>query len=193
MTPNPDRIDQVVLAALWLTAHRKGEEFLYSAWKGLDWNALGRLHERGLIEQPRNRNKSVTFTQEGAAIAEAAFESLCGGDTHTSDGADSDMDEENIVPTPGTVTSPAAEHHPFPSSALKLWESVPEEVRPQILANVYCAHCRGARRIVDFTGIPDEHNDLILRGFCADCGHVIVRLLETGEAFPPPQPSPGFR
>lgn len=69
---------------------------------------------------------------------------------------------------------------PFPPRAQALWDTVPEEVRDDILAKVWCGHCRDSRRIEDFTAIPEEHNDLILRGFCATCGHVVVRLLETG-------------
>ncbi len=75
--PSGQKIDQMVLAALWLTAHREGEASAWQAWKSLDWDALNRLHRAGLIAQPRGRNKSVTFTEKGAAAAEAAFEALC--------------------------------------------------------------------------------------------------------------------
>ena len=67
---------------------------------------------------------------------------------------------------------------PFAPSALKLWEAIPEAHRQQILENVYCSHCREVRRIEDFTGVKEPH-DLVLRGFCATCGNVVVRLLET--------------
>ena len=39
-----NKIDKAVLALLWLTLH---DERL--AWKGFDWDALERLHARGLI------------------------------------------------------------------------------------------------------------------------------------------------
>ena len=42
------------------------------AWKGHDWNALNRLHEKGYIADPKNKNKSVTLTTEGNNLS-AAF------------------------------------------------------------------------------------------------------------------------
>jgi hypothetical protein len=39
-----DRIDEAVLALLWLTLHDERR-----AWKGFDWNALDRLFRKGLI------------------------------------------------------------------------------------------------------------------------------------------------
>lgn len=179
MEPDPDRIDQVVLASLWLTAHRERAASSWSAWKTHDRDTLNRLHEAGFIDEPRNRRKSITFSEAGAEAARAAFESLCGGEPGD--------DRDKIVPMPGQKLPPSApERHPFPPSAIRLWESVSESTRELILAQVWCGHCRGPRPIVDFTGIPDENGDLILRGFCAECGHVIVRVVETGDAFPQP-------
>ena len=42
-----DRIDEAVLALLWLTLHDERR-----AWKGFDWNALDRLFRKGLICRP---------------------------------------------------------------------------------------------------------------------------------------------
>ena len=47
-----DRIDHAVLALLLLGLHN-GQR----AWKGFDWDALGRLHEKGLISDPVGRAK----------------------------------------------------------------------------------------------------------------------------------------
>ena len=49
-----DKIDDTVLALLWLTLHDENR-----AWKGFDWGALGRLHQKGLIADPANKAKSV--------------------------------------------------------------------------------------------------------------------------------------
>ena len=45
----------------------------YRAWKGFDWDVLNRLYERGLIEDPVNKTKSVTFTEEGLRESERLF------------------------------------------------------------------------------------------------------------------------
>ena len=51
-------IDEVALALLYLTLHDR-----YRAWKGFDWDVLNRLHERGFIEDPVNKTKSVVFIE----------------------------------------------------------------------------------------------------------------------------------
>lgn len=71
MTLDEDRIDDAVLALLRLGLH-EGDR----AWKSFDWNALARLHARGLISDPVGRAQSVAFTPEGKARAEALLASL---------------------------------------------------------------------------------------------------------------------
>lgn len=70
---DPDRIDQAVLALLLLGHHDGGR-----VWKSHDWSAMERLHERGLVTDPRGKAKSVAMTQEGLAEALAAFKTLFG-------------------------------------------------------------------------------------------------------------------
>ena len=65
------KIDDAVLALLWLTLH-DGRR----AWKGFDWAVLDRLHEKGLIADPANKAKSVVLTDEGLARAEEVFKAL---------------------------------------------------------------------------------------------------------------------
>src|ERR1700676_5758708 len=74
------KIDEVVLAVLYLTAWE--EHGLTRAWKGIDWEASNRLHERGLIDDPKNKNKSVIFTEEGLAVARASGERLLSPGSH---------------------------------------------------------------------------------------------------------------
>ena len=78
MKPNTDRIDDAVLALLHLTSFTEGEgEFAFTrAWKGHDWAALNRLYEKGLISDPKNKNKSVGLSTEGSQKAEALFQRL---------------------------------------------------------------------------------------------------------------------
>jgi hypothetical protein len=71
MEIDSDKIDDAVLGLLWLTLH-DGRR----AWKGFDWGALDRLHEKGLIADPANKAKSVVLTDEGLERAEELFQVL---------------------------------------------------------------------------------------------------------------------
>jgi hypothetical protein len=62
------KIDDAVLALLYLTRHDG-----MRAWKGVDWDALGRLHAKGLIHDPVNKAKSVVFTEAGLLEAQRVF------------------------------------------------------------------------------------------------------------------------
>jgi Domain of unknown function (DUF6429) len=66
-----DRIDDAVLGLLWLTRHDERR-----AWKGFDWGALDRLHQKGLIADPANKTKSVILSDEGLRQAERLFQAL---------------------------------------------------------------------------------------------------------------------
>ncbi|MFC0339930.1 DUF6429 family protein [Paracoccus niistensis] len=66
-----DKIDEAVLALMWLTLHDERR-----AWKGFDWGALERLHARGLIADPVNKAKSVILTDEGLRQSEELFRAL---------------------------------------------------------------------------------------------------------------------
>lgn len=68
MVIDEDKIDDTVLALLWLTLHNDRY-----AWKGFDWDALDRLHKKGLIDNPVNKTKSVFLTTEGMERSEALF------------------------------------------------------------------------------------------------------------------------
>lgn len=76
-TEDTDRIDAAVLALLRLTLH-DGDR----AWKEHSWDALGRLHAKGLIFDPVNTARSVQLTPEGLDRSVALFEALfaCGGE-----------------------------------------------------------------------------------------------------------------
>jgi hypothetical protein len=76
MDIDTDKIDDAVLALLFLT--RCDEKFGAAAWKSHDWDALNRLHEKGLIGDPVSKNKSVALTEEGKAKAEELFWMLFG-------------------------------------------------------------------------------------------------------------------
>ncbi|MER9025774.1 DUF6429 family protein [Mesorhizobium sp. M0815] len=71
MEIDTDNIDDTVLGLLWLTLHDERR-----AWKELDWDALDRLHGKGLIANPANKAKSVVLTDEGLRRAEELFRTL---------------------------------------------------------------------------------------------------------------------
>ena len=71
MEIDEDKVDDAVLALLWLTLHDERR-----AWKGFDWAALNRLHQKGLILDPVGKAKSVVLTDEGLHRSKALFEEL---------------------------------------------------------------------------------------------------------------------
>ena len=73
MAIDTDRIDHCVLALLPLRLH-DGQR----VWKSFDWDAMDRLHKKGLISDPVGRAKSVVLTDEGLEKAERLFRDLFG-------------------------------------------------------------------------------------------------------------------
>lgn len=66
------KIDEVVLALLHLNAST--DKGITRAWKSFDWDAMNRLHDRGLISDPRSKAKSVMLTEEGEELARQMFD-----------------------------------------------------------------------------------------------------------------------
>ncbi|WP_170961549.1 MULTISPECIES: DUF6429 family protein, partial [Rhizobium] len=54
MEIDEDKIDDAVLALLWLTLHNER-----CAWKGFDWATTDRLHRKSLIGDPVNKSKGI--------------------------------------------------------------------------------------------------------------------------------------
>jgi hypothetical protein len=73
MEIHENKIDEMVLALLYLTSFQEPKGF-YRAWKGHDWNALNRLHEKGYISNPKSKAKSVSISEEGIELARKLFE-----------------------------------------------------------------------------------------------------------------------
>jgi len=71
MDIDTDKIDEAVLALLYLTLHDG-----VRAWKGHDWDALDRLYQKGMIDNPVGKAKSVVLTDEGLAESERLFRKL---------------------------------------------------------------------------------------------------------------------
>lgn len=74
------KIDEVVLALMQLTLHDFSR-----AWKGFDWDTLDRLYEKGWIENPTGKTKSVVLTDEGLAKSAQLFQQYFGALNKTQD------------------------------------------------------------------------------------------------------------
>ena len=68
MEYDKDKVDEMVLALLFLTVHDE-----YRAWKGHDWGAMERLHEKGMIGNPVGKAKSVVLTENGLQRCQELF------------------------------------------------------------------------------------------------------------------------
>ncbi len=71
-----DKVDEMVLALLYLTSFNNG--YGTQAWKGMDWGALDRLYEKGFIFDPKSKAKSVGLTEEGEKRSEELFRKYFG-------------------------------------------------------------------------------------------------------------------
>jgi Domain of unknown function (DUF6429) len=59
-----DRLAEAALAILSLTLHEDGR-----VWKGIDWDVLDLLHEKGWIVDSHTKAKSVVLTEDGERLA----------------------------------------------------------------------------------------------------------------------------
>lgn len=71
MDIDTNKIDEAVLALLYLTLHDGSR-----TWKGFDWEAMNRLHEKGFISNPIGKAKSVVLTERGLRESEQLFHKL---------------------------------------------------------------------------------------------------------------------
>ncbi len=78
MDYDTDKVDEAVLALLYLGLHDTNQFGTGRAWKGFDWDALDRLHAKGLIGNPRSKARSVPLAPEHIAAMQAAFVRLFG-------------------------------------------------------------------------------------------------------------------
>ena len=71
MEYNKEKVDEMVLALMWLVIH--GDKYGARAWKSFDWDTLDRLYEKGLISDPKSKAKSVALTDEAVKLSESLF------------------------------------------------------------------------------------------------------------------------
>lgn len=63
------KIEDAALAILYLNYDQNTGR----TWKSLDWDIGNQLFQRGLISDPKTKNKSVIMTEEGITLAEAVL------------------------------------------------------------------------------------------------------------------------
>ncbi len=79
MKYDQNKVDEATLALLYLNIWE--EKSVSRAWKGFDWDTLDRLHEKGLIHNPKGKAKSIVITSEGRNMAEKLFHKLFESDS----------------------------------------------------------------------------------------------------------------
>ena len=73
MDTDTDKLDAAALTNLSLTLHAGSR-----VWKEIDWDITGRLFEKGLIENPASKAKSLVVTEQGLELAKRALEEQFG-------------------------------------------------------------------------------------------------------------------
>lgn len=71
MAPDPNKIDNAVLALLQLGLHDGSR-----TWKSFDWDTLNRLYLKGFISDPVGKAKSVELTERGMEESQRLFADL---------------------------------------------------------------------------------------------------------------------
>lgn len=71
MEYDEEKVDEMVLALMWLVLH--GDKNEVRAWKSFDWDTLARLHEKGLISDPKSKAKSVVLSDKAVKLSEFLF------------------------------------------------------------------------------------------------------------------------
>jgi hypothetical protein len=71
MKYNKDRVEETVLALLYLTSSH--DQYGTRAWKGFDVGVLERLFEKGYISDPQIKSPTVVLSEEGAKLSKEFF------------------------------------------------------------------------------------------------------------------------
>ena len=74
MEYNQQKVDDAALALLYLNLF--SDHGTTRAWRGMPWEVLNRLYEKGLIADPKNKAKSVSLSAEGEKKCELLFDEL---------------------------------------------------------------------------------------------------------------------
>lgn len=72
MEYNQDKVDELILALLYLTSST--DQYGTRAWKGLDLKVLDRLYKRGYISDPGEKGPTLQLSAKGAELSKELFE-----------------------------------------------------------------------------------------------------------------------
>ena len=64
MELNIDKIDEDILALLYLTVFHEKDDLPWRTWKSHDWEVMDRLAAKGYISDAKSKAKSVLFTDK---------------------------------------------------------------------------------------------------------------------------------
>jgi hypothetical protein len=67
-----EKLAEVALAMLYLTSF--SDKYAARAWKGLDWDLLDLLFQKGWITDPKGKAKSVVLSEDGVRLSAEFFE-----------------------------------------------------------------------------------------------------------------------
>ena len=82
MKYDEEKVDELVLALLYLTSFTVSG--ITRAWKGQDWDVMDRLHEKGLISDPKSKAKSVMLSEDAVKESARLFQKYFGSNDETS-------------------------------------------------------------------------------------------------------------
>lgn len=62
------------------------------------------------------------------------------------------------------------------NEALKLWQTLPADIRQLLLSSVFCGQCGKSVTMVDYHA--ELRGVVVLQGFCGTCGHKVARVID---------------
>jgi hypothetical protein len=65
----------------------------------------------------------------------------------------------------------------FTAPAAKLWATIPDVSKKQLLSNVWCGKCQHEVMITNYSGAV-RAGDLLLVGVCSECRGDVARVIE---------------
>lgn len=71
-----ERLAEVALAIMWLSAHRDGRTT--RVWKSIDWDVTDLLFEKDWISDPKGKAKSVRLSGEAERLGATLFDKYFG-------------------------------------------------------------------------------------------------------------------
>ena len=74
MEYDKDKVDEATLALMWLVTQE--DKYGGRAWKSFDWDSMDRLHEKGLISNPKSKAKSVALSKEAMDLSKSLFKKM---------------------------------------------------------------------------------------------------------------------